>query len=158
MGKRVLLIIGVVVLVLAAAAGGFFYGRSVGKKQATQALQQAAFTRFRTQGGQVVGPNRTPLAGRALPNQTPQAGAARAGGVMGTITAIEGNTLVINTQEGTVRVKTTENTLIEKMQSVTLDALKTGEQIVVLGSRGEDGTITARSIQSVRAFQPAQSQ
>mgnify|MGYP005867639505 CR=1 FL=1 len=158
MGKRVLLIIGVVVLVLAAAVGGFFYGRSVGKKQATKTLQQAAFARFRNQGGQVVGPNQTPVAGRFLPNQTPQAGAARAGGVMGTIIAIEGETLVLNTQEGTVRVKTTENTLIEKMQSVSLDALKTGEQIVVLGSRGEDGAITARSIQSVRAFQPAQSQ
>lgn len=158
MGKRVLLIMSVIVLVLAAAAGGFFYGRSVGKKEATQALQQAAFNRFRNQGGQGVGPNQTPFPGRALPGQTPQAGATRVAGVMGTITAIEGNTLVITTQEGTVRVKTTENTLIEKMQSVTVEALKKGEQILVLGPRGEDGTITARSIQALRAFQPAQSQ
>jgi len=59
----------------------------------------------------------------------------------------------VNTQEGTLRVRTTDTTLIQKVMLVGVEELETGEQVLVAGSRDEDGTITARSIQPARAMQ-----
>jgi hypothetical protein len=61
--------------------------------------------------------------------------------------------LVISTDEGTIRVHTTDTTLIEKYVSVNPGDLEIGEQVVVSGSRNDDGCLTARSIRSMRGFQ-----
>jgi len=73
---------------------------------------------------------------------------------MGTIEAIEGDTLVVSTEEGEIRVQTTDTTLIEKYTSVGVEDLAVGEQVVVSGSQNDDGSITARSI---RSFETPQS-
>jgi len=49
-------------------------------------------------------------------------------------------------------VNVPDTTLIEKLSSVGVQALTKGEQVSVAGSTNADGSITARSIQSVRAF------
>ena len=71
---------------------------------------------------------------------------------MGTIEEIQGNTLVLSTQDGTVRVQTSDTTLIEKFTSVGLLELKVGEQVMASGTKNDDGSYTARSIQSLRGF------
>jgi hypothetical protein len=147
MGKRVMIGLGIAVLVVAAAVGGFFYGNSVGQARANQARQQLAQQRFGGQGGQF--PDQTPQPGRG-------GGAGPGGGIMGTIEAIEGDTLVVKTQQGTVRVRTSETTFIEKYKAVGLEELETGEQVMVVGSQDESGNITARSIQSLRGFRAVQ--
>ena len=78
------------------------------------------------------------------------------GGVRGTIEAIEGETVIVNSDEGIVRVMTTDSTLIEQLMVVGVDDLEIGKMVIVMGSRNDDGTLTARSIQAVRASQPAQ--
>jgi len=136
------------VLIIASGAGGYFYGIQVGQARANQV--RARFFQERGTGGQ----------GGQFPAQTPQpgrgGGAGPGGGIMGTIEAIEGSTLVVKTQQGTVRVLTSETTFIEKYKSVNLEELETGEQVMVSGSQDESGHVTARSIQSLRGFRSLQ--
>ena len=75
------------------------------------------------------------------------------GGTMGTIEGVDGGDLVISTGEGTIRVHTTDTTLIEKSMTVNVGDLEIGEQVAVAGSRNDDGSLTARSIRSMRGFQ-----
>ena len=149
MAKRVLIVLGVLVLVAAAAGGGYVYGTSVGRAQANQTRQRFAQERFGAQTNQTPGLRQTPPAG--FPGG--QGGLRTGGGIVGTIEAIEGDSLVVNTQEGRIRVRTTDTTLIEKLASVTIKDLKAGEQVMVAGSRNDDGSITARSVQSLRGGQ-----
>ena len=143
MNRRIVTVVGILALVIVAAGGGYFAGMSVGKAQASQARRQFA------QGGFNGRNDQTPQPG--------QGGARQGGGTMGTIEAIAGDTLTVNTQQGIVQVKTTDTTLIEKNMTVSIGELKTGERVMVLGSKNDDGSITARSIQSMRAPQTSQS-
>jgi len=74
------------------------------------------------------------------------------GGTMGTIESVNGNVLTVETNDGRVQVNTSETTMVEKYTSVEVSDLIVGEQIVVSGSTNDDGSITARSIQSLRAL------
>lgn len=145
MGKRVLMGLGVLALVILAAAGGFFYGTSVGEDRAIQARESFFQERLGGQGGQFQRPGGTP--------QPRQGGATRfGGGIVGTIEAVEGETLIISSDEEIVRVQTTDTTLIEKNMPVSMGDLEVGEMVVVSGPQNEDGSVTARSIQSLREF------
>jgi hypothetical protein len=55
-------------------------------------------------------------------------------------------------------VHATDTTLIEKYMTVGVADLQAGERVVVSGSQNDDGSVTARSIQSMRNFQAPQSQ
>jgi hypothetical protein len=79
-------------------------------------------------------------------------GAMGAMGTMGTIEGVEGETLIINSNEGLIRVKTTDTTLIQKNMPVGVGDLEIGEAVVVSGPQNDDGSITARSVMSVGAF------
>jgi len=143
------------VVVLAAVGGGAFYaGTKVGENRVIQNPASFLQQRFRGQGGEFGvfgGPFGTPGAPQVVQRGTPGAG----GGIMGTVEGVEGTTLLVSTQEGTVRVQTTDTTLVEKYMSVNVGELKVGERVVVSGSRNDDGSYTARSIQSLRAFPAA---
>jgi hypothetical protein len=148
----------IAVLVLAVVAGGAFYaGTKVGENRVLQ--NPASFLQqLRPEGGQfqgrVFGQQGTPQ-----PGQTPQPGFRGAqgfGGTLGTIEEVDGNTLILSTEEGTVRVETTDTTLIEKYVSVQVGDLEVGEQIVVSGSENSDGSLTARSIRSLQGTQFSQ--
>ncbi len=151
MNKRVLIGLGVAVLVILAGVGGYFLGVSAEQTRAAQARQQFGRGRFgpQGQGAQAGSPDQTPQAGQ-------QGGARLGGGVRGTISSVEGDTLVLDTSNGNVQIKTTDTTLVEKFTSVTLKDLATGEQVMVMGSRNADGSFTARSIQSLPASQTPQ--
>ena len=149
MNKFVIGIILAVVLV-AVGAGAFWGGTIVGQNRAQQTRSQFFQQRF---GAANQG---TPF---PFASGTPEAGRARqlGGGTMGTIKSINGSVLTVETQEGDIQVQTTETTLVQKYMTVNVGDLQVGEQVVVSGARGEDGTITARSIQSVQGFQNPQS-
>lgn len=149
--KKGLMILIAVVVVAVIAGAAFYGGMKVGENRATQNLASLRRQGFTGQGGQFFMGQGTPR-----PGGTPQAGQRGApgmgGGIMGTIEKIEGNILVVTTQDGTVRVQTSDTTLIEKFTSVGLDALKVGEQVMASGTKSDDGSYTARSIQSLRGF------
>ena len=149
--KRVAIAV-VAVLVLAAVGGAFYYGTKVGENRVLQ-NPQLLFQQMRA--GQQGDQSQGQFQGRFLgPSGTPQAGQRGmqvvGGGLMGTIEQVEGTALVITTDTGSVRVQTSDTTLIEKTMSVGVGDLKVGERVIVSGSKNEDGSYTARSIQSLR--------
>jgi hypothetical protein len=147
--KKVWMAIAAVLIVLAVGAGAFWVGMSYGKSQANQDLASLMQEQFGGRGGQ--------HPGGMMTRQTERGDAMRfGGGIMGTVEAIEGGTLVINSDEGIVKVQTTDTTLIEKNMPVGVDDLEAGEMVVVSGPRNEDGSVTARSILSIRAFRLGQ--
>ena len=147
--KKVWIGIAAGVLVLAIAGGSFWGGMVYGKaQQANQFSERFSAGRFGAQGGQFPEAMVTRQAGRG--------NAASAGGVMGTIQSIEGSVLVIESNEGTIRVQTTDTTLIEKTMPVGVEDLAVDEQVVVAGVRNDDGSITARSVTPIRFPQAGQ--
>jgi len=134
---------------LAIGAGAFWAGMSYGRSQANQAGGRFPREGFGEQGGQFPGAMMTRQVGRGDTAQL-------SGGVMGTIQSVEGQVLVIDSSEGTIRVETTDTTLIEKTMPVGIDDLEVDEQVIVMGRRNDDGSITARSIQPLRAPQIGQ--
>jgi hypothetical protein len=148
MRKHMLVGVGALLLIIVAAGGGFFIGTSVGQARAEAARQQGMRDRFAGQSG--TSP-RAPGGPQGEAAGGPRMGG---GGTMGTIAAIEDGTLTITTQEGDVRVLATDTTLVEKYLSVSVDQLAVGEQVIVSGSSGEDGSVTARSIRVMQASPP----
>jgi hypothetical protein len=135
MKRAVWIIVGIVVLLLV-AGGSFFGGTVYGKNQAQAALIA------RRQGG----------FGGANSNAQGQPGAngriGGQGGMFGQIQSIGDGSLVIKDNNGKeTQVKVTDTTLIQKQATVKLNDLATGETVIVSGSTGADGTITARSVQ-----------
>ena len=146
MKKTVIIIVALLVLV-AVVAGSFWAGMSFGQARTNQARAE----RFRGPGGQGPGLFGTPQPG--------QGGAGRlGGGIMGTIEAIEGDTLIVTTQEGDISVRTTDTTMIEKYTTVAISDLEVGEGVVVSGTRHDDGSYTARSIRVLQLPPASQSQ
>ena len=151
----------VAVLVLAAVGGGaYYYGTQVGEKRVL-ANPQLVFQQLRS--GQGSGQFQAQIPGQGVaPSGTPQAGqrgmVIQGGGVMGTIKEIDGNTLVITTDDGDVRVQASDTTLIQKTMSVNVENLEVDERVVVSGTKNDDGSYTARSIQSVQGMQLESSQ
>lgn len=147
--KKVLIGIAALLIVVAVGAGAFWAGMSYGRSQANQDRASLIQERFGVRRGQ--------FPGEGLPFQREQGEAAQlGGGIMGTIEAIEGETLVINSNEEIIRVQTTDTTLIEKTMPVGVGDLEAGETVVVSGPRSDDGSVTARSVQAIRAFRAIQ--
>ncbi len=135
--KKIVVVIGVLLAIVAVGGGSFWAGMKMGENRVMQDPARF-FQQFRGQGGQFPGMVGTPQPGREA--------APFGGGIMGAIKAVEGDTLVVTTEEGEIRVQTTETTLIEKSMAVEVGDLEVGEQVVVSGSRNDDGSVTARSI------------
>jgi len=131
MKRTVWIILGIVVLLLV-AGGSFFGGTVYGKNQAQTALAA------RRPGG-LGGANGQPGANGRTGGQ---------GGIFGQIESIGDGVLVIKDNNGKqTQVKVTDTTLIEKQAAVKLTDLAAGETVIVSGSQGADGTVTARSVQ-----------
>jgi hypothetical protein len=142
------------VAVLAVVAGGAFWaGTRVGENRVLQDPARFFQQRFRGQEGAFPGMLGTPLAEREGAQPGRQGVVRFGGGTVGTIEEIDGLTLVVRMEEETIRVQTTDTTLIEKSMTVTVGDLEIGEQVTVAGSRNDDGSLTARSIRSMRGFQ-----
>jgi hypothetical protein len=148
--KRVAIGLIMAVALVAVAAVAFLAGTRVGASRVVQNPAELLQRRAMGRGGQFPAMPHTP-------GQEQGAAETMFGGTMGTIEGVDGGALVISTDEGTIRVHTTDTTLIEKYVSVNPGDLEIGERVVVSGSRNDDGSLTARSIRSMRGFQFLQS-
>ncbi len=125
------MILGVAVLAIVAFVGGVFVQKSFGSTQ-TPNRQNAAGRQF--QG--------TPPSGA---QQRPNGGFGR--GTTGTIDHVEGTTVYVKTQNGEiVKVSTSDTTKVQITSDGKLTDLKAGQQVVVQGQAGEDGTVTGQTI------------
>jgi hypothetical protein len=148
--KKAVISIVTLLVIMAVVAGSFWAGMSFGEARANQARERLFRERFGGQGGQAPGLFRTPQPG--------QGGAERfAGGIMGTVEAVEGDALIVTTQEGDISVRTTDTTIIEKYTTVAIGDLEAGERVVVSGTRDDDGSYTARSIRVLQVAPAPQS-
>jgi hypothetical protein len=136
--KKIWFIIAGVVLIIAVGGGAFYGGVKYGQSHFTFDNQQFPREGLAMRGGQAPG-----MQGSA-PEGVEEGGFG--GGIMGIIQSIEGNVVVVNTDAGTVKVETSDTTLIQKTMTVSVDDLEVDEQIMVMGRENDDGTITARSI------------
>jgi hypothetical protein len=123
-------ILGVAVLAIVAFVGGVFVQKSFGAAE-IPSRQNAAGRQF--QG--------TPPSGAQRPN----GGFGR--GTIGTIDHIEGTTVYVKTQNGEiVKVSTSDTTKVQITSDGKLTDLKDGQQVVVQGQAGADGTVTGETI------------
>lgn len=138
MNRTVKIVLGVV-LVLAVAGGSFVGGMAVGKSQA-----RASLPSFDAAGG----PPGMVVQGSGRPAGQSGAGSTRGGMLAGEIVSIDAGVLTLKDQSGEqVQVHVTDTTLIQKQADVTIDDLEAGETVFVSGTRGDDGSYTARSVQ-----------
>ncbi len=123
-----------VLLALALSAGGF-----LGGVQAQQHWGHAAATAPTSH------PSAEPTASTSF-NLAPTAADTLAGpGTTGTLTSITANTLTVRTNSGTVvKIKIAPSTRIEQVS--TPAKLTVGHPVVVHGSAGTDGTLTAATV------------
>lgn len=128
----------IVVVALASFTGGIFYGKSSAPK--SNSLNQQARGQF-SPGG-VAGMRRN------------GAGGANGGGfVNGEILSQDANSLTIKLSDGGSKIVfLSDKTTINKMAEGTLADLAVGKTVMVTGSTGSDGSVTAQSIQLRPAF------
>ena len=155
--KRVLIGVAAIVLAALAAGAAFYGGMKLGQKQVIRdpmkylAGGDGAFS-IQVGEGQFPGGPAGNFQGRG--DQFPGAqGTPGAGMVVGgrgfsadTIQAIDGNTIILSTADGTVKVITSDTTYIQKYMAATVADLEVGESVIVSGTENDDGSITARSI------------
>ena|SRR2546422_33375 len=69
------------------------------------------------------------------------------GGTIGTIDHVDGTTVYVKTQDGrTVKVTTTDSTQVRITQDGKIADLKQGQNVVVQGATGTDGSVSAQAI------------
>jgi hypothetical protein len=140
MNRAVWIILAIVALLLV-AGGGFYGGTLYGKSQA-----QTAFA-ARRQGGLPGAGGDGQFTGQGQTGANARLG-GQGGMLFGQIEEIGDGVLSITDNNGKLtQVKVTDTTLIEKQASIKLTDLAKGETVMVSGSQGADGTITARSVQ-----------
>jgi hypothetical protein len=144
-------LLGAAVLVV----GGFIAGAQADRHWgATKPSDPSAlFSQFAGRGGQGgggafgaggFGQNRGGAAGGGAQSR---GSAAAGGGTSGTVKLVDGTTIYVQTANGIVRVKTTGSTKVTIAKKSTTKALKAGSPVVVQGTPGQDGTVTATSVQ-----------
>lgn len=126
------MILGVAVLAIVAFVGGVFVQKSFGATQTP--TRQNAGRQF----------NGTPPSGA---QQRPNGGGNFGRGTTGTIDHVDGTTVYVKTQNGQiVKVSTSDTTKVQITSEGKLTDLKAGQQVVVQGQAGSDGTVTGQTI------------
>lgn len=119
---------------------GGFGGGQLSQEDLTQFRQQ-----FQGQFGQERGAISGGVGGRgAFGGRT--AGGSGSGGLSGTIESVDGNTIMVNTDQGSLPVAVGEDTTIQKTVEVTLADLTEGTRVSIVGARNESGDVEARAI------------
>lgn len=93
----------------------------------------------------------TGAAGGQQPGGFP--GGGFGGMTIGTLTAVDGNTLTITGQDGTTTTVTVPDSVdVTASKKVPLSDLTVGETVIVSGTAGDDGTVTASSVSQGGGF------
>ncbi|MAG37417.1 MAG: hypothetical protein CL878_14375 [Dehalococcoidia bacterium] len=107
--------------------------------------------------GQATAPDATPIPAEASGETPPPQGRA-AGGTVGAIESIEGDTIVLTTPSGPVTVALSEQTQIQgqtadspEPSTASRSDLASGARVLVQGPARENGTINAETIQVLPA-------
>lgn len=130
---RTTVVLGVAVLAIVAFVGGVFVQKSFGAAEAPT-RQTASARQFPGGGTPPSGVNR-------------QGGGQFGRGTVGTIDHVDGTTVYVKTQNGqVVKVSTSDSTKVEISSEGELADLKAGQQVVVQGQAGSDGTVTGQTI------------
>jgi hypothetical protein len=145
MSRIVKIVLGVL-LVAGIAAGSFYGGMVYGQGQTQVAFPgpegATGLQDWADQGGM-------PPAGQS------GASSGQGGMLSGQILAIGDGELTLKDESGQkIQVYVTDTTLIQKQADVSVTDLQEGETVIVSGSQGADGSITARMVQvsSVGSF------
>jgi len=143
----------IMVAVVIVVGGGAFYG---GMKYSENRIMQDPKALFQKMSGSIG--KQFPSGNTGKMGTAAQSGGGLvAGGTLGTIQKIDGNTIVISTEEENIEVITSETTFIQKMMAVGTEDLEVGENVIVTGSKSSDGSIAARSIRSAQGMRSATS-
>lgn len=139
--------LGVAVLVVAAFFGGIW----VHSATASSSTPAAAGPNGARPGGGGFRGGQGGAPGTGTPGQGGQGGqngGGFRGGTAGTIDHIDGTTVYVKMQNGTVvKVSTTDQTKVDVTQPGKLTDLKQGDNVIVQGQRGADNTsVTAQNI------------
>ncbi len=84
-----------------------------------------------------------------LQGQFGQGGGGLGGALTGAVQSVSGNTVAIDTSEGSLQATVGEDTTIQETVEVALGDLTLGTRVNVGGARGEDGTFQAQTIVAV---------
>jgi hypothetical protein len=128
------------VLLVGAFFGGVATHAALAKPAPTQNTAAPGNGRQFPGGGQFPG-------GTGQGNNGQGPGAGFRGGTAGTIDHIDGTTVYVKTQNGSVvKVSTTDSTQVRLTQQGKVSDLKPGETVIVQGDTGTDGTVAANAI------------
>ncbi len=79
---------------------------------------------------------------------------ARGAGTTGTVTEVGEGRVLLRTAQGDATIQVTGETAVRRLVEASLQDLKAGDRVTVLGEPGEGGAITARAIQVLAAEEP----
>lgn len=139
------LLAGLAVLVVVAGVGGYLLGKRAGLQTAVsvrnrfmaeRGLQGGWGAQVGTQGGVPMGA----MSGR--------------GGVSGTVKSVEGQTVIVTTQNGETKVQLAQDTMVQKMTGGTIQDIQPGQRVMVIGQADSSGVVTARSVQVLPGATP----
>jgi hypothetical protein len=130
-------------------SAGFLVGVLIAKDHGSSSASDGGAGSFAALAQQFGGtsPGGGAGAGAAAGNPGATGGGTSAAGTTGQIKLIDGsNIYVVDSTGKTAKVATTENSKFSASQPSSLSALKVGDTVIVVGSTGSDGTVTATSI------------
>jgi len=138
---------GLIVVLVAGATGAAAY--NMGKQAGVTEGLAARNNFFQARGGGAAAQGGAAGGAAAQGNgaRGGQGGTAAGNFATGQVKSINGNDLEISTATDVTKVKLTDSTQISKTVSGTPSDIKTGDRIVVQGSKGADGALQANSIQ-----------
>ena len=137
--------VGALLIALLVGAIGFYIGVRVEKGQIGSSSTAATGT---------LAPTGAPAGFSGRTGASPLfAGSGAAGGSsVGTVASLDGRTIYVKTVSGnTVKVRLVSATKVSKSLSVSRNALRPGDSVVVQGASGSNGTLTATSISDTGA-------
>jgi hypothetical protein len=144
---KVTLGLGAAVLLVASFFGGVATHAAIAKPAAASSNQNQA------RGN---GNRQFPGGGGTGGGQNGQ-GTPGARGTVGTVDHVDGTDVYVKTQDGkTVKVSTSDTTRIRITQDGKVADLKAGSNVIVQGTTGSDGTVTAQTITEGQFARPGQ--
>ena len=140
-------------LVVLLVAGGFFAGVQVEKGQSSASTSNglpAGLAALRSAaGGSSSSARTTSGSGSGFPagGGFPGAAGLSGGGLTtGEVSYVSGSTLYVNSGENTVKVSAPAGTKVTKTVSTSVHSIHPGDTVIVRGSQGGHGSVTASSI------------